>query len=148
MLLLIPALSISAVADPDAKLDIQIYGGFPLPVLIKNAGGVIVNIGDATAKNISFKISIIGGRSGNINFTDEGYCECLDPVKTGGNALGVMTPNIYGFGLVTISLTAAATNADNVTVKAKGFQIGDFTWIPLSWLIPRILRDYIPWLDF
>lgn len=148
MLLLIPALSMSAAADSEAKLDIQIFGGFPLPVLIRNAGGVIVNIGDTTAYNISYTLSIIGGTSGNINIIYEGYYEYLEPLSTSGNALGVMTPNANGFGLVTITLTASATNADSVTVKAKGFQIGDFTWVPLSWVIPRILKGFFPWLDF
>ncbi len=133
MLLLIPALSMSAAADSEAKLDIQIFGGFPLPVLIRNAGGVIVNIGDATAYNISYTLSIIGGTSGNINITYEGYYEYLEPLSTGGDALGVMTTNANGFGLVTITLTASATNADNVTETAKGFQLGYFTWVPMSW---------------
>ena len=133
MLLFIPALSMSVAADSEAKLDIQIFGGFPLPVLIRNAGGVIVNIGDATAYNISYILSIIGGTSGNINITYEGYYEYLEPLSTGGDALGVMTPNANGFGLVTITLTASATNADNVTETAKGFQLGYFTWVPMSW---------------
>ena len=133
MLLFIPALSMSAAADSEAKLDIQIFGGFPLPVLIRNAGGVIVNIGDATAYNISYTLSIIGGTSGNINITYEGYYEYLEPLSTGGDALGVMTPNANGFGLVTITLTASATNAGNVTETAKGFQLGYFTWVPMSW---------------
>lgn len=133
MLLLIPALSMSAAANSEAKLDIQIFGGFPLPVLIRNAGGVIVNIGDATAYNISYTLSIIGGTSGDINITYEGYYEYLEPLSTGGDALGVMTTDANGFGLVTITLTASATNADNVTETAKGFQLGYFTWVPMSW---------------
>ena len=133
MLLFIPALSMSAAADSEAKLDIQIFGGFPLPVLIRNAGGVIVNIGDTTAYNISYILSIIGGTSGNINITYDGYYEYLEPLSTGGDALGITTPNANGFGLVTITLTASATNADSVTETAKGFQLGYFTWVPMSW---------------
>ena len=133
MLLLIPALSMSAAADSEAKLDIQIFGGFPIPVLIQYAGGVIMNIGDTTAYNISYTLSIIGGTSGNINITYEGYYEYLEPLSTGGDAFGVMTPNANGFGLVTITLTASATNAGNVTETAKGFQLGYFTWVPMSW---------------
>jgi hypothetical protein len=134
MLLIIPALSMSAAADPEAKLDIQIFGGFPLPILIQNAGGVITNIGNNTAYNISYTLSIIGGTSGNINITYEGYYEYLEPLSEGGKALGVMTPNANGFGLVTITLTASATNAENVTETAKGFQLGYITWVPMSWL--------------
>jgi hypothetical protein len=148
MLLFIPALSISAAADSEAELDIQIYGGFPIPYLIRSAGGVIVNIGDTTAYNITYNLSIIGGLSGNINITYEGDYDYLEPVSTSGKALSVMTSNTYGFGPVIINLTASATNAESVTVKAKGFQIGDFTWIPLSWIIPPILKGLFPWLDF
>ncbi len=148
MLLLIPALSISTSADSEAKLNIQIYGGFPLPFFISYAGGVITNIGNATAYNISYTLTIIGGTSGNINFTHEGFYDYLEPLSTSGNALGIMTPDAKGFGMVTITLTASATNADSVTVNAKGVQIGDITWIPLSWIMPPILRGLIPWLDF
>ena len=148
MLLFIPALSISADVNSSAELHIKVLGGLPFPVLIRNAGGVIVNVGDTTAYNISYTLSIIGGTSNNINITHEGYYEYLKPLSTDGEALGVFTPNANGFGLVTITLTASATNADGVTVKAKGFQIGDFTWVPLSWVGPRLLKDFFPWLDF
>ena len=140
MLLLIPALSVSTSADPEAKLDIQIFGGFPLPILIGNAGGVITNIGNTTAYNISYTLSIVGGISANINITHEGFYEYLEPIKMSGKALGVMTSSAKGFGMVTITLTAYATNADSVTVEAKGLQIGVFTWVPLSWITPRILK--------
>ena len=133
MLLLIPALSMSAAADSEAKLDIQIFGGFPIPVLIQYAGGVIMNIGDTTAYNISYTLSIIGETSGNINITYEGYYEYLEPLSTGGDVLGVVTPDANGFGLVTVTLTASATNAGNVTETAKGFQLGYFSWVPMSW---------------
>ena len=147
-LLIIPAMTLSSANDPEAELDIQIYGGFPLPFLISNAGGTIVNIGDTTAYNISYILSIVGGVSSNINFTYEGFEEYLEPVKTSGKALGITTSTAKGFGFVTITLSASATNADNVTVRARGFQIGDFTWIPLSWVIPRILRNFVPWLEY
>jgi hypothetical protein len=147
-LFLTPVLTVSATADSEAKLDIQIFGGFPLPILIKYAGGVITNIGDITAYNISYKLTIIGGTSGNINISYEGIHDDLEPLKTSGSALGVMTPDVNGFGPITITFTASATNAEDITVKSKGFQIGDITWIPLSWIIPRLLRGIIPWLEF
>ena len=142
-LLIIPALSMSAVADPSAKLHIQIFGGLPLPPFIHYVGGAIANLGDTTAYNISYILTVTGGTSGNINITVEGYYEKIKR----GYGLGVVTPNAYGFGPVTITLTASASNADSVTVKAKGFQIGDFTWVPLSWIIPPIFKGLFPWLN-
>jgi hypothetical protein len=147
-LLFIPVFSISVTAESNTNLDIQIFGGLPLPLLIKNTGGVITNIGDTTAYNISFNLTIIGGPSSDINIVFEDSYEKLDPVSSGGNALGIFTSEVFGFGIITITLTASASNADSVTAKAKGIQIGDFTWIPLSWIIPRILKDFIPWFDF
>jgi len=147
-LLIFSAMSMSAAAVSEAELDIQIFGGFPLPILIQHAGGVITNIGNSTAYNISFTLSIIGGTSDSINITYEGFSEYLEPLSESGAALGIMTPDANGFGLVTIKLSASATNAESVTIKAKGVQIGDITWVPLSWVIPRILRGFIPWLDF
>ena len=148
MLFIIPAISTSAVADSEAKLDVQIYGGLPLPFLIRNAGGVITNIGDTTAYDISYILTIIGGISNNINVTIEDYYDYLEPLGSSDNALGVFTVAAYGFGIVTITFTASASNAESVTVKAKGFQIGDITWVPLSWIAPPFLKDIIPWLDF
>ena len=147
-LLIFPALTMSAAADSETELDIQIFGGFPIPILIQYAGGVLTNIGNSTAYNISFTLSIIGGTSDSINITYEGFSEYLEPLSESGSALGVMTPDVNGFGLVTITFSASATNAESVTVNAKGIQIGGITWVPLSWVIPKILRGFIPWLDF
>ena len=75
-----------------------------------------------------------------INISFEGYHEYLDTLESGGEALGVMTADAKGFGVVTITLTASATNAETVTAKAIGLQIGDFTWVPLSWILPPYFK--------
>ena len=143
-----PMVTVSAISDPVAILDIQIYGGLPIPILMQNAGGVIINIGDVTAYDISFNLTIVGGTSGDININYEGYYENLEPASSSGDALGIVTSEAYGFGPVIITLSASASNAESLTVKAKGFQIGGFTWVPLSWIIPPIFKDFIPWLDY
>jgi len=148
ILFVIPAISTSAVENQDAKLYIQIYGGLPLPVLIENVGGVIVNKGNTTAYDLSYTLSIFGGASGSINITSDGFSEYLDPFDSSGKSLGVFTPDVYGFGIVTITLSVSASNADDVIVNAKGFQFGDITWVPLSWIAPPILKGLIPWLDY
>jgi hypothetical protein len=148
VLIIGPIASVSASSDPAAILDIQIYGGLPLPYLMQSAGGVLVNLGDVTAYDISYTLKIVGGTSGEINISYEGYYEELEPVTSGGDALGIVTLEANGFGPVLITLTASASNADSLTVNAKGYQIGSFTWVPLSWIIPPVLKDLIPWLDY
>ena len=148
IMFLLPVASSSAVSNENAELDIQIYGGLPLPVLIRNVGGVITNIGDSTAYDISLTLSIIGGISGSINITYDGFYEYLEPFGTSKSSLGFFIPNIFGFGVVTITLSASASNAPLVSVKAKGFQFGDITWVPLSWITPPILKGLVPWLDY
>jgi hypothetical protein len=148
MLILIPVISTSAFANEKAKLEIQIYGGLPLPILIKNVGAVITNTGNATAFNISFILSIIGGKSNSINFSTDGFCDYLEPFETGGESIGVFTQNVRGLGLIKITLSVSASNVDNFHVSGLGFQLGDITWVPLSWITPPILKGLIPWLDF
>lgn len=148
ILFVIPVISTSAVANQNAKLEAQIYGGFPMPMLIRNVGGVIVNTGNTTAYNLSYTLSIIGGTYGSINYTSDGFIEDLDPFDASGKSVGVFTPEIFGFGIVTITLYATAINADDLTVRANGIQFGDITWVPLSWIAPPILKGLIPWLDY
>ena len=148
MLFVIPAISTSAIADENAKLEVQIYGGFPMPMLIRNVGGVIVNTGNITAYNLSYTLSIMGGTSDSINYTTDGFIEDLDPFDASGKSIGVFTPEIFGFGIITITLSVTASNADDLTVRANGIQFGDITWVPLSWITPPILKGFIPWLDY
>lgn len=132
LLMALPAFSLNTVADPGAELEIKIMGGLPLPLFFHLVGGVIGNIGDTTAYNISYKLTIKGGVFGDVQKTIEGFENEILP----GNGLSVGMNNVYGFGLVVITLNASATNAENATDTGKGFQIGEFTWVPLSWITP------------
>jgi hypothetical protein len=126
---------LSASADPGAKLEINIMGGLPLPLFFHLVGGVIGNSGDATAENISFKLTITGGAIGGIDETYEGFTDAILP----NSAYSVLLNNVYGFGRVTITLAASASNAENATGSAQGFQLREFTWVPFSWI--KALKD-------
>ena len=129
MLLLIPVLSMSVVADPGAKLNIQIFGGLPFFFGLRNVGGAIGNIGDDIAHNVSYNFTMKGGFNDLIDYSFEDYFGNIPP----NGSVGIATDAVNGFGLVTITLSATSSNAGNVTKTRKGFQIGYFTWVPMSW---------------
>jgi hypothetical protein len=129
LLLILPVFSFTTVADPSPDLNIKIIGSLPFPYLSNHVGGVILNSGDATAYNISYILTIKGGFGETISETNQDYEYEILP----HNAFAVGIVGTHGFGPVIITLTASATNAENVTGTTKGFQIGGFTWIPLSW---------------
>jgi hypothetical protein len=124
--------SLQAVADPGAELEIKIMGGLHLPLFLHLVGGVIGNDGDTTVYNVSYKLTINGGIFGGVHETFEGFTDAILP----NTAYSVLLNDVYGFGLVVITLNASATNAENATGMGKGFQLGEFTWVPLSWITP------------
>jgi hypothetical protein len=133
MLLILPLFSLTTLADPGPKLEIKIVGSLPLPSFSHYVGGVIGNIGDAPAYNISCKMTIKGGFGNTISETRYGYTDEILP----NNGYAVSILDAVGFGPVVVTMTASASNAENVTGTAKGFQISGFTWVPFSWI--RIL---------
>jgi hypothetical protein len=125
-----PAFSVPASAEPGAELEIHIMGGLPLPFFLHLVGGVIGNIGDTAAYNISYQMTITGGLIDGIHKSYEGFAEEIQP----GNGISVLANNVFGFGPVDIVITASASNAENVTNIGKGFQFREFTWVPFSWI--------------
>lgn len=129
LLLILPVFSFTTLADPGPELEIKIVGGLPFPYFSHYVGGLIGNVGDAPAYDVSYNMTIQGGVDGAINKRIAGYTDEISP--NSGYAVSII--DTYGFGPVTLTMTASSTNAKNVTGTAKGFQIGGFTWIPLSW---------------
>ena len=130
LLLIIPVFSLTAAADPGPKLDITIVGCLPLPRFSNYVGGVIGNIGDAPAYNVSITLTMKGGFGDTISETIQGDTNLIAPNT--GYAIGIS--DAFGFGPVTITLTASAENAENATGTARGYQYRGFTWVPFSWL--------------
>jgi hypothetical protein len=130
LLLILPVFSLTAAANPGPKLEITIFGGLPLPRFSNYVGGVIGNIGDTPAYNISYKLTMKGGFGDTISETIQGDTNEILP----NSGYAVIISDTFGFGPVTITLTASAENAENVTGTAQGHQCGGFTWVPFSWL--------------
>ena len=96
-------------------------------------GAVVVdvtNVGDTVAEDIAITISVEGGILGKIDIYHEcsGCSQCgttLDPgaIKTEST---LEEGFIIGFGQVEITVTASASNADEVTMTLNGLVIGPF----------------------
>jgi len=125
----LPAFSTPAIAESDTEIYIEIIGRLPFLFPFTGVLGTIVNVGDSPVYNISYTFSITGGYNDDINATySDNWSEL--PSETG---LGFFN-GAYGFGLVLITLTASASNANNVTKSTKGFQIGKRTLVSFSLL--------------
>jgi len=115
--------SISARETEDTELQISSIKGGLLQVSMD-----IENIGSVIAENITSSISVTGGILNKIDVYHEcsGCSSCgttLEPgaIKTEGT---LESGIIFGFGPITIDVTADAANAEMVTASAQGFVIG------------------------
>jgi len=145
ILILLPAISAPSVAESDTKLYVTIYGRAPFIWNHTGAYGLIVNVGDSPAYNVSFIFTITGGYNGTINsIVSLNLSEWNMSVPPGYGLSFGNTP--YGFGPVTITLSVSASNADNVTKSFKGFQMGNITFIPFTlfrYSIFKLIQWYI-----
>ena len=126
MLMIMTSLSIISVAEPNPKLDqvefkIIILGSFMM-FATRGTSVIIYNTGTTAAHDVCYTISITGGYDGSINFTYTDFIGEVYPHSycTYGVGWGGF---IKGFGPVTITFTLNASNTDDVTMTAKGFQI-------------------------
>ena len=119
---------VSASETEDTELTISSLKGGLAKVSID-----IENVGSITAENITSSISVTGGILNKINVLHEcsGCSSCgttLEPgaIKTEST---LESGIIFGFGPITIDITAGALNADTVTMTVSGFVIGVFVLI-------------------
>ena len=127
-LLLIGIQSISAEQNADTELQISSVEGGLFQVSF-----TIENVGSEIAENITSSISVTGGILNNIDVYHEcsGCSSCgstLEPgaIKTESTLEG---GRIFGFGPISIDITAGASNADEITASSQGFVIGFFVII-------------------
>ena len=142
MLLTIPFLSLSVAADPTANIRIDVLGGFLVPKLMHFCGGTLINYDlSNTTYNVMYTITV----TGKTNASYEG-----NYTHTGPEIPHLITIPNGTTGLGTVIVTINVTTSDGYTASkaAKGIQLGGFTWIPLSWSLPPVLKDYVPWLDY
>ena len=90
----------------------------------------VINVGDTVAEDITISILVEGGILGKIDIYHEcsGCSQCgstLDPgaIKTEST---LEEGYIIGFGQVEITVTASASNADEITKTLNGIVIGPF----------------------
>ena len=102
----------------------QPYAPTELELEIRNTV-ILRNIGDADAYATSLLIGIKGGILGLINKTSEHIIGIL-PV---GEERAIDLPFIFGFGRITITISAIAGNAEEITATLKGFAIGPFIFV-------------------
>ena len=123
MLMLVPALSTTAIADPGPELKVEAFGGSILTG-ISRAGGVVCNGGDGTINDITITLTITGGFDGSI---DETYQDTTSDELDKDSTITFLTSGAQGFGPVTITFTATSSNAGEATATIKGFQLGPIT---------------------
>ena len=123
MLMVLPVLSTSVTADisnDQTELTVNFFGSFRL-LATRTFGVVIKNIGDTTAQNLYYTISVKGGFDKSIDFTDEGTIEDIEPLSGWGLGFGGF---IKGFGFVRIEFSLTCSNADDISRSITGFQLG------------------------
>ena len=123
IILLVPS-SISEIMV-DTELEVNDIRGL--------LGGVetdVKNIGDSVAEEISISIYVSGGIFNNIDIQHDcgGCSQCGTTLASGG----IKTENsleagfIIGLGMVEITVTASASNANEVSRTVNGIVIGPF----------------------
>ncbi|KYK22309.1 hypothetical protein AYK25_02600 [Thermoplasmatales archaeon SM1-50] len=142
MLLVIPFLSFTVAAFPTANFDVQVVGGNLVPNFMHVVGGILMNFDLSNATyDVTYNITI----TGKVNASYEATYSHDGPERP----MLVSIPNgTQGVGVIIITITISTSDGYVKSKAAKGIQLGGFTWVPLSWALPPILKGYIPWLDY
>ena len=90
-------------------LDIDIFGGFGLSIVVKNNGG-------ADAKNVNVSADITGGILGKI---DQHLTFSYDLLLI-GEPLDIEMPVMFGIGPIEITVAATASNTDKILKTVNG----------------------------
>jgi hypothetical protein len=100
----------------------------PRPVLEVTdiTGGIgvsayVTNVGDENASDVNMTIAITGGVLGLINFSETASTALLQPQESISSKA-----TLFRLGQISITVTADASNADQVTRHATGLLLGPF----------------------
>lgn len=113
------------------ELQIGIFGA-SLAGGFRKTGFIIYNTGDEPIVDIHYIFSIKGIENNGIDYS---YSKEIEPLNF-NSAYQFLTNKVNGFGMVTLSLSVSALNADDKNLSIFAIQIGPYTitrpWI-LSW---------------
>ena len=123
LLIAISVCTLSVSADSESELRVGVFGASIMA--LRQAGGIIWNDGLDTIRDVQYTFTIRGGSDNSINITISG--DAGDGDMEVNQAYSIPTNKAKGFGLVTLTMTATSSNADEATVTSKGFQIGPYT---------------------
>ena len=123
LLITISVCTLSVSAYQESELRVGVFGASMLA--LRQAGGIIWNDGVDTIRDVQYTFTIRGGYDNSINITISG--DAGDGDMEVNQAYSIPTKEAKGFGLVTLTMTATSSNADESTATAKGFQIGPYT---------------------
>ena len=130
IMMVLPIVSTISIADSGPKLDVIIFGSLRL-FGIDRVGGVIINYGDVDACDVEYTFIVIDNSDNSIIFTYNGIVGDIAGIEHGTtHSVGLNFPRAaYGYGPITLVLTATSSNALDVSETAHGFQIGYFTFV-------------------
>ena len=123
LLITISVCTLAVSVDSEPELRVGVYGASMLA--LRQAGGIIWNDGVDTILDVQYTFTITGGSDDSINIKISG--DAADGDIEVNQAYSIPTKEAKGFGLVTLTMTATSSNADEATATAKGFQIGPYT---------------------
>lgn len=125
LLLVCCSTGIVALQEGETELEITEISGTVGAISVE-----IKNIGTETANEISSITTVTGGLFNSIELTHE--CSGCEVCGTTLDPGAIKTENtreagfLFGFGTITVSVTASANNADAVSTTVKGTIIGPF----------------------
>jgi len=127
LILFIPVLSITTIADPDPNLEIEIRGVLSKNVVInRNFRIIIENIGDETALDTVCDIWVFGGFRSNAR-TYWGL-NVGDIKPDTSKVVPFHDFNLPFFGIIEITVQVQAENIELITMSINAIAIG-FIWI-------------------
>ena len=123
LLITISVCTLSVSAYQESELRVGVFGASIMA--LRQAGGIIWNDGLDTIRDVQYTFTITGGSNDSINITISG--DAGDGDMEVNQAYSISTNKAKGFGPVTLTMTAASSNADEATATSQGFQIGPYT---------------------
>ncbi len=102
-----------------ARTEVEINGG------MLGASVGFRNIWNTTTTNIQWKITIKGGIFGTIDMSRQGTIESIDPA-----VIAYARIPCFGFGPISVSVTAIPKNAGRIAKHAEGFLFGSHLLVP------------------